>query len=396
VAPGRLLIFEPKPHGHTLEWLCHLLRVDDGQAVCAVPPALAGELGSLAGAGRLLVLSEDEVRRCNDPRPAVSALARWRAMRRCLAQSAAVRGLFLEFDHLVPLLALGLPLGGVPLAGVLFRPSVHYGAGSPRERLRDRVKDRLYAAVLRRPDVVRLWSLDADFAAYAQDRYAGGAKVRGLPDPVHPAARPSPAPPAAREGRRCRFLLFGALAERKGVPVLLEALERLSPEAAARSAVRLAGRLDPAIADDVRRRIAGLRARQPQLELALDDRRLPDAEVAALVAGADVVLAPYQRFVGSSGVLLWAAAVGRPAIVQDYGLLGRLARRHGLGLAVDTTDPAALAAALETASARPSALFDRATAAAFAAEATPARFAQLLLENIRNERVPERSQPALA
>ena len=65
------------------------------------------------------------------------------------------------------------------------------------------------------------------------------------------------------------------------------------------------------------------------------------------MARSDVVLAPYQRFVGSSGVLMWAARAGRPVLAQEFGLVGRLTRDHRLGAVADSSDPAHLAREIE-------------------------------------------------
>jgi glycosyltransferase involved in cell wall biosynthesis len=64
------------------------------------------------------------------------------------------------------------------------------------------------------------------------------------------------------------------------------------------------------------------------------------------VSHCDVVLAPYQRFVGSSGTLVWAAALQKPVLAQSYGLVGELVRRFQLGEAVDTQSPDALSGAV--------------------------------------------------
>lgn len=53
------------------------------------------------------------------------------------------------------------------------------------------------------------------------------------------------------------------------------------------------------------------------------DRFLSDDEIPPLVSGADVILAPYLRHVGSSGLLYWPAAAGKSVITQDFGLIGR-------------------------------------------------------------------------
>ena len=153
-------------------------------------------------------------------------------------------------------------------------------------------------------------------------------------------------------------------------------LERLSPVGASSGPAALQARfsrpMDP----------ASLQA-DSRLAPPLAHRWLGDGEIAGLVRWSDVVLAPYQRFVGSSGVLLWAAAAGRPVITQDRGLLGELTRRHGLGTAVDTTDPAALAAAVAAAALDESQPpFDRERARTLVAGHGSGRFARLLLDGI--------------
>jgi glycosyltransferase involved in cell wall biosynthesis len=183
-------------------------------------------------------------------------------------------------------------------------------------------------------------------------------------------------PPANRIG----FLLFGYIAERKGPLVVLEALSLLPLQIARRVAVLFAGRIDPALQEELKRRLRALETTQPELWLRIDNRRLDSSELAGLVDRSDVVLAPYQRFVGSSGVLLWAARAGRPVLAQAFGLIGKLTREHRLGIDVDADDAAQLAEQIVHMVERgPSACFDRAAAARFAAAQTPQRFASLVL-----------------
>ncbi|WP_159460292.1 glycosyltransferase [Tistlia consotensis] len=384
------------PQGHGREWLRHL--AEGARRFEPVPPlafavappvaeSLRAELAAAPLPGlSILSLSEAEVARCSDRRLAVSGLARWATMRRWLARTGAPEGLFLELDHLSLPLALGLPLGaGRSVSGILFRPSVHYEPGVWRHRdwRRDLRKDLLYRRMLRHPALTRVLSLDEGFPAFARARYRRGDKVEALVDPAFPLAGITGEDrklAASAPAGRALFVLFGVLAERKGVPALLRALARLDAASAGRIAVIVAGVVDPAIGDELRDLLARLAAGRPELWIRLEDRRLAAGELAALVEASDAVLAPYQRFVGSSGVLLWAASRGRPVIAQDYGLVGRLVREHGLGLAVDTTDPAALASALATAALRGRAdLADPAALARFVAGRTPEAFADGVL-----------------
>jgi glycosyltransferase involved in cell wall biosynthesis len=311
-------------------------------------------------------------------------MARWATMRRHLRRTGAARGCFMSLDHLSLPLSLGLGGGKSQLDGVLFRPSVHYrqlGGYRPSwpERLRDWRKAVLYRRMLRNRSLRSVLSLDPFFPAYAAARYRDGAKVVALPDPVCHRVPESPDAQgrAPVDGARKRFLLFGHLTERKGVLVLLDALALLDRDVAAAAQVVLAGAIDPAIRRAVFDRLHSLQTHQPDLILTAIDRRLPCDELQAMVEDCDVVLAPYQRFVGSSGVLLWAASAGKPVLTQDFGLLGRLVSDYGLGIAVDTTSAAAIAAALGhiIGDGAVQDRFDRAAAERFVAERSPERFA---------------------
>ena len=393
-----LLIFEPDPRGHTCEWIEHLLTA---APTCPERPILslvvAADLARLLGDAvarapanqvRVVALTDREQALCTHRRLSVSAFSRWWTMRRYLRRTGATGGVFLEFDHLSLPLALGLGTSR-PVSGVLFRPSVHYGTFGPdrptvKERLRDGRKEVLYRLMLANPALRAVLSLDPCFPEFAWQRYRHGEKVAALPDPAFPIPADSPAVDPAFmadiPAGRTLFVLFGELTARKGVMPLIEALAMLPADVAGRIAIMIAGRLDPALRPAVQHAAAGLAVARPDIWFRLEDRRLPGEELARLVGRSDVILAPYQRFVGSSGILMWAARMHRPVICQDYGLLGHLTRRHGLGLTADTTDAGALAGAIALAARRGSAaLGDPVRMAAFAASHTAEHFALTLL-----------------
>ena len=396
--PHHVLVFEPGADGHAREWLWHLVgHLLRAPAPAIVTFAVAAEVGAelqdlmpseLRDRARVIALNRLERHLCTHRMLVVSAFAQWLAMRRRLRQTGAELGHFQGLDHQSLPLALGLGFGGRGVSGVLFRPSVHYrGLGKYRpsmtERLRDRRKDVLYRLMLRNPALQTVLTLDPYFADYARKRYGSGAKVYPLPDPVHPPVAFEP-----REGglagripaSRIAFVLFGVLTERKGVLLVLDALERLKPQAAARAAVLLAGRVEPGIRRLVRDRCQQVASRRPEVWLHVEDRYLSSGEISAVVQRSDVILAPYQRFVGSSGVLLWAAQAGRPLLAQDFGLIGRLVRDHRLGLAVDASDAAALATAMGRMIDNGTTRFiDMMAARSFVEARTPQRFAAMVL-----------------
>jgi len=387
-----LLVLEPEANGHPREWLEHLVAyLRETRPDAIVTFAVARELfapvvraiGSDGdGQLRVVALEPDETAPCRHRNLAVSGFARWRLMRRYLRRTGADAGHFMGLDHVSLPLALGLGTGGRPVTGILFRPSVHYSEladyqPARSERLRDARKAVLYRLMLVNPALDRVLSLDPYFATYARRRYRGGRKVAALPDPV---SRPRVVPaPQETPSNRVHLLMFGALTARKGVMQLLAALERISDAVAARLAVVVAGRVEPALERPFAEAAKRLRDR-PDLHFHAEPRWLDADEIAALVAWSDAVLAPYQRFVGSSGVMMWAAGAGKPLVTQDFGLLGRLVVDHRLGLAVDCTDPGKLAGAIESLVDHGAApFFDPARAAAFARLRTPRHFAATIL-----------------
>jgi glycosyltransferase involved in cell wall biosynthesis len=397
-----LLVFEPDARGHSEEWLRHLLHhLPDLASVevlsLAVPPELARRLQGAAAACRvpsvrMIDLDRRTLSLCNSRRLAVSGFARWWTVRRLALETRAGAALFLAIDHLS--LPLGLQFGAraCRLSGILFRPSVHYATLGPykptmAERVRDLRKEILYRLMLRNSSVASVLSLDPFFPAYAFEHYSGGGKVYTLADPVHPCALAMEADATASSPMRTNFLLFGELTERKGLLVLLEALSRLKPDAAERIAVTIAGRIDPPLKSRAQMLATEAIRRVPQLMLRIEDRRLPEDELASFVRHCDVVLAPYQRFVGSSGVLIWAATYHKPVLTQDFGLLGYLVQAYRLGHTLDTRDPAMLAHGLSVIAARRElAVSDPSGTAAFLADKSPRAFVETLVQGLVENR----------
>ena len=400
-SPREVLIFEPDAEGHSQEWLQHLVEfVASNPAVAAISIAAPSPLCTtlsrslpdvVDGRIRFIALKPRELRLCTHRVLSIAAFARWWTMRRYLDRSGADAGFFLSIDLLCLPLAVGLRLLGRPIAGILFRPSVHYGTmgayrPSPTERLRDLRKDLLYRLMLRNPSVRALLSLDPFFPTHAISHYPHGAKVRAVPDPAQPARATSDAAAAAVDfvpAGRVSLLLFGYLTERKGPLAVLDALRLLPSHVASRVAVLFAGRIDPVIREAIDDRQRALATDRPELWLRIDDRRLDHVELEALVAQCDVVLAPYQRFVGSSGVLLWAARAGRPVLAQEFGLVGRLTRDHHLGAVADSSDPARLACEIERMVMQgPQTFIDLSSARSFASSRTPQHFASTVLSSV--------------
>ena len=82
--------------------------------------------------------------------------------------------------------------------------------------------------------------------------------------------------------------------------------------------------------------LAALGSVGPGVEIV--NRYLSDAELAALLRRANVVVLPYRR-IDSSGVLFAALAFGRALVLSDVGSFRELHDEHGIGVLVPPGDP---------------------------------------------------------
>jgi glycosyltransferase involved in cell wall biosynthesis len=303
----------------------------------------------------------------------------------------ATQCLLLYFDSCQLALVLGLPLP-CSVSGIYFRPTFHYSrmahaTPSPREWLQQQREQIFLHRVLTHPKFKTLLCLDPFVVDEINQRFKAGKAVY-LPDPVESAV----ASEAQVEMLRTRFevkndrkvmLLFGRLDDgRKGVAQLLDAVSTLPNEAAGKLCLMLIGFATPEAREQIEARVNQIRQAHP-LQIISNYDYVPEEEVQAYFQLADIVLAPYQRHVGSSGILLQGAAAGKPVLCSNYGLIGDLTRRYQLGVTVDTTQPSEITKGIiRLTEAVPDEVCDRAKMQAFVAQSSPDNFAKIVFQTL--------------
>ena len=121
------------------------------------------------------------------------------------------------------------------------------------------------------------------------------------------------------------FLFYGGGYRRKGLHLAVRAMQELTADSPA--FLLCAGQQNP-----VGETASGLETLVQQGRARLVNRYVSLAEEKNCFAASDVVLLPYLNHFGTSGVLSRAMAAGKPVIVSDEQLLGRLTREQDLGL----------------------------------------------------------------
>ena len=118
-------------------------------------------------------------------------------------------------------------------------------------------------------------------------------------------------------GEPCRFLFFGRVEGYKGVDDLVEAFAAVPDDLAAHLTV--AGQCDD---PSLRSRLREL-ARRSGARVVLRLERIPEQDLAELLADADAVVLPFRKVTTSSSAML-ALSHGRPLIVPDLPALADL------------------------------------------------------------------------
>lgn len=305
-------------------------------------------------------------------------------------KGALLEALGLKPDHIVCMFfdhaqnavsALG-PLfskAGVTVSGIFFRPTLHEKQPGLKSRITSFRKNVILKSALKTNALSQLYCLDPE-APQAINQIAGRKIARWLPDGTSIA----PADVTKETLRKTLdvadtetlCLFFGVISGRKGIYQVLESFQELS---ALPVCLVIAGSADPAEATDIYEAIS---AAQKVARIVVVSGDISDARMTALFEASDLVLAAYPKHIGSSGILIRAAAAGKPVLGSQFGLVGRNITRYHLGRAVDCTEPAQLVEAIKGFIAEPTLAFDAASSAAFAQSNSAKAFAQTILADL--------------
>ena len=312
-----------------------------------------------------------------------------RIMRRAILDRRPDHCLMMYMDHCQLSLWTNLRFDfSVTLSGIYFRPSFHYTEigsppRSPMERMQRRRKRAILSAALRNPHLQTVFSLDP-FAVPHINRLATSNKAVALPDGITKWKRKEGVAfqDSRKRRRRCIALFFGGLNHRKGIIHVLESLPGLPRSMQDRLHLVLAGPILPSERKEIVRILQAART-STAVQITLDDRYIPDEDLQAYIESVDVVLVAYQRHIGSSNVLIRAAAAAKPVLGSDFGLVGAQIRQHKLGLAIDTTSRDMIAKGLHRCIHEPDSLpFDSERALRFAHDNSADAFAKTIFDHL--------------
>jgi glycosyltransferase involved in cell wall biosynthesis len=278
-----------------------------------------------------------------------------------------------------------------PISGIYFRPTFHYQDFiqcrlTRRDRIQQVREKLLLRQVFRNPQLKNLFSLDL-FAVKYLKKIQKQVQVFSLPDPIVETLVSSAQILKLREKLGVKedrkiALLFGALTGRKGIYETLDSLLELPANLYPLLCLVLAGQANRQDQQRLTAKIAKIHS-VCNVQIISQFEFVMEPEVPVYFQSADIVLAPYQHHVGMSGILLQAAAAGKPVLSSNFGLMGEIVKEYHLGLAIDSSKASEIAIGLSQLLVESNAQqFDIERMKIFAKENSAEKFASVIFNGI--------------
>ena len=247
-----------------------------------------------------------------------------------------------EVDHglimYVDYFQLGLICGPKPdfsVSGILFRPTFHMNVNGLQKKILKLFKSTLLKIILKRSFVSRLYALDSSVISFWKNE----SKLKYLNEPVSSLSIDQSKVSAFKalqqiDHEQRIFLNFGYLDERKGIDQFLKACRLLPEKEASKICLILAGNISSSYQKHIEKQLA----ETPHIKVITFFKYLDQTEYQILFEACDVVLMLYQKHVGMSSVLVRAAAVHKPVLLENFGVLSKIAQTYQLGKLVHSTN----------------------------------------------------------
>jgi glycosyltransferase involved in cell wall biosynthesis len=327
-----ILIYEPRVEGHHLTWLRYITEdlLSAGFRLTLAVDCRSEQYAMIREHLSTLI-SEVDIMSIRNDGGKLHAGSKIRALAHCFNESAAQEVFVNNIDevgsHLLRFAAAGIyppELLRGHLSGVYFRPRFLLNSSWPLGNI---IKSIGFRRLCKQRWFQKIYLMDEYLAATMNDQDCG-AKFHFLPDPWHGdfTLSQSKARKALKlPSDRFIFLNYGIGARRKGLHLVVRSMLDSSSET--RSFLLCAGQIakDRQIAD-------GLMHLKKRGLARVMDYYVSDYEEKLCFCASSVVLLPYIKHFGSSGVLSRAAAAGRMVIAPEGGLIGERVREHRLGL----------------------------------------------------------------
>lgn len=197
----------------------------------------------------------------------------------------------------------------------------------------------LFMAMTSNRKIKRIYILDDLTAEEKLKKYRiGSSEVEVIPDPLpkYLSNISTERVDADEKGELNKYLIFGAIRPQKGVIEAISAVESLTTKYKSKIHLKIVGKGNESYENEIEKMIDKMEEKSEIGCIERKDEYISKKDVMYEFETSDVVLLPYQRTEGSSGVLGIAAMTRTPVIGPSKGLIGRKIKKYGMGTTTNT------------------------------------------------------------
>lgn len=334
----KILVIDNSDNGHHIEYIHHLheaaTKIDDGtQYVFAVPETFPQR-------GKLLEWSNSpnvsfyylSSEKCKVGNGLKSNIKRSLIARDVIKEIKPSDVVFITLMAYVPFISFFIPRN-VKVSGIIYKVYLYSWRDS---KWLSRLKQVMcYSMMSKLSHYRNLFVLNDASSTRILNRIWKTDNFKNLPDPLaidvklENLTRPSDLP---QEGSKTIFLHAGGMDYRKGTMTVFDIISRLNHEQRKKMCFVFAG----LVTDSLREKFyAAYNQFKDDCEIIVYDEFCSYELLASLCKYSDYLILPYKNTDMSSGIIAYGAYCRTPVIVPNSGLLGKLVKRHKMGLSIN-------------------------------------------------------------
>ncbi|MFT5885935.1 MAG: glycosyltransferase involved in cell wall biosynthesis [Arcticibacterium sp.] len=284
-------------------------------------------------------LEEDLQAKLQETRPLVRYRTQWKYIKVKANELEVSQLILMEFD--IYQIAIGnVSKMNFDINGIWFRPFYRQKVinSSLLEKLKFGIakmrKQVTYKLALRNHNLKQVFVLN-DQKTVNELNLKYNPKLRYLPDPVMPSELSGDIDIRSKYDigvEKKIFLIFGYIDDRKNVPNILRALNKLPRAYQLKISLLLFGKVannySPILRDSILEN-------ESEVQIIENNEFVSNDEMGALFQSSNLVLRMNINYFASSGIIGLAAKYNKPSLVSNYGVVADLTKAYVLGKEVD-------------------------------------------------------------
>jgi len=250
----------------------------------------------------------------------------------------------LWFAGLMPFLPLVLPRK-VLISGILYR--IHLYKIDEQSKIRNCIDNIRMRFIAMRHNIEKIYVLNDEKSVKIYNNLYGVDKFIYLPDPVPFIDKTKLKDLKEELGVEINnviYLHFGAMDERKGTLLILQAIIEANRDKIMNSVFIFAGKVDSRIKEEFYELVD---IAKQKCKILVFDRFCENEFLYNLCYTCNYILIPYSNTCQSSGVIGYASFFQKPVIGPSKGLLGNLIKDNHLGITMNIVDSHEIAKLIE-------------------------------------------------